>query len=89
MPYENHTLMGVHITDRVAEAVEVQRLLTEYGTNIKTRLGMHEVDKGFSAPNGLLVLEMVGDPGRIGELHDKLNAVEGVEAKCMEFAHPD
>ena len=40
-----HIILGVHITDRLKEAVEVQKLLTVFGRYIKTRLGLHEVDR--------------------------------------------
>ena len=86
--WEKHTILGVHITDRVKEASEVQKLLTEYGSQIQTRLGLHEVEKGNSAPNGLILLEMVEPDDRIQEMADKLNALEGVEVQSMVFHHP-
>lgn len=82
-----HTILGVHITDRVKEAVEVQKLLTTFGEQIKTRLGLHEVGTPTS-PNGLLLLEMVGTDKGIQELSDKLNAIDGVEVQSMVFFHP-
>jgi hypothetical protein len=65
----------------------VQRLLTEYGCSIRTRLGLHEADQGFCSPNGLLVLEMTDDEKTADALAAKLNAVEGVEVKKMVFGH--
>ncbi|NLW86349.1 MAG: hypothetical protein GXY38_05695 [Planctomycetes bacterium] len=79
-------MLGVHITDRVKEAVAVQRLLTQFGEQIKTRLGLHEVGSATS-PNGLLLLEMVGPDAGIQELSDKLNAIDGVEVQSMVFFH--
>jgi hypothetical protein len=84
-----HTLLGVHITDRLTEAVEVQKILTAHGRQIKTRLGLHEIDPGGDpAPNGLLILEVVGDDGGIQQLADQLNAIDGVEVQSMVFHHP-
>lgn len=88
MKLDRHVVHGIHITDRLEEAVEVQKLLTEYGDCIKTRLGMHEVEEGSSAPNGVLICEMVGPDGRIHALAEKLNALEGVEVQTMTFHHP-
>ena len=84
---ETHTILGVHITDRLKEAVEVQKLLTAYGNQIKTRLGLHDVSAGAGL-NGMVLLEMVGPEARIQELSDKLNALEGVEVQAMVFHHP-
>ena len=87
MTKEKHTILGVHITDRVKEAVKVQKLLTAFGEQIKTRLGLHEIGSPMS-PNGLLLLEMVGPDKGIQELSDQLNALDGVEVQSMVFFHP-
>ena len=86
MHKEKHTILGVHITNRLKEAVDVQRLLTQYGGQIKTRLGLHDVGKDVEL-NGLLLLEMVEPDAKIQELSDKLNAIEGVEVQSMVFYH--
>jgi len=88
MPLSKHIIVGVHITDRVGHVDSVQHLLTEYGCSIRTRLGLHEADKGFCSANGLLLLELVDDDAKADELIAKLNAVEGVEAQKMTFDHP-
>lgn len=85
---DKHIILGVHITNRLQKAVDVQKLLTEYGCHIKTRLGLHETGPDACSPNGLLVLEMVGDEGKCNELGDKLHAIEGVEVQRMIFDHP-
>lgn len=85
---DKHIIFGVHITDRLKKAVDVQKLLTEYGCCIKTRLGLHEVGPDACSPNGVLILELVCDEAKCHELGDKLNAVEGVEVQRMIFDHP-
>ena len=88
MPLSQHIILGVHITNRVHHVDPVQHLLTAYGCSIRTRLGLHEADKGFCSPNGLLLLEMIDDNATASELMDKLNAIEGVESQRMTFDHP-
>jgi len=85
---EKHVIMGVHVTDRLQRAEEVQRTLSEFGEHIKTRLGLHEVEDGRSSPNGLILLEFVGDDSRCAEMTAKLAAIGGVEVKTMVFDHP-
>jgi hypothetical protein len=65
----------------------VQHLLTEYGCNIKTRIGLHHVDQQFCSPRGLILLEMFGDQKTCRELAAKLNALEGIEVQQMLFEH--
>ncbi len=84
---DKHSIFGVHITDRLKEAVEVQKALTRYGRNIKTRLGLHEVGADVDAPNGVLILEMYGDEATCYRLANDLAAVEGVEVQKMVFGH--
>ncbi|MBM4103804.1 MAG: ribose-5-phosphate isomerase A [Planctomycetes bacterium] len=87
MPMAKHIILGVHITDRIHHVRSVQERLTEYGCSIRTRLGLHEAEKKFCSPNGLLILEMTDDPAAAQELADKLNAIEGVEVQTMIFNH--
>jgi hypothetical protein len=88
MPLKQHIILGVHITDRVHHVRSVQDMLTEYGCSIRTRLGLHEADKGFCSSNGLIVLEMTDDITVAQELANKLIAIEGVEVQTMIFNHP-
>ncbi|MFA6135063.1 MAG: hypothetical protein WC869_13700 [Phycisphaerae bacterium] len=83
---DTHTIVGVHLDNRLTEAVEVQKLLTAYGKQIKTRLGLHEVAPSHE-PNGLILLEMVDPQQGIKDLMGKLNAIHGVEAQSMVFKH--
>ena len=63
MPHaEKHLILAVHITDRIAHVDDVQKVLTEYGRYIKTRLGLHETSSDYTSPNGLLLLELIEQP---------------------------
>ncbi len=80
-----HTIVGVHITDRLEEATEVQQVLTQFGGQIKTRLGLHEFDN--QGLNGILVLEMVGADEGIQQMCAQLKAIAGIEIQAMVFTH--
>lgn len=80
----DHVLLGVHVTDRLKEAVEVQKVFTEFGQNIKTRVGLHEIGQ---SPEGLVVLEIMGDAQVSKKMAQKLSAIEGIEVKEMVFGH--
>ncbi len=75
----------IKIDHRATEATRVQGILTEYGCNIKVRLGLHEVSKEFCANDGLVVLEVEGDANVIAQMMDKLNAIEYVNAQLIEM----
>lgn len=84
---EDHLIMAVHVTDRLTKASQVQALLTEYGCNIKTRLGLHETGPDACSPNGILILELVNGAEACNELLQNLNAIDGIEAKLVAFSH--
>jgi len=86
MKQHNHVIVGIHVTDRVKHAGAVQKVLTQYGGNIKTRLGLHDVTEHL-ASNGIILLEMVGNERQCLTILTKLNAVKGIEAKKMVFTH--
>jgi hypothetical protein len=46
-------VLGVQVTNRVPNALEVQEILTEFGCNIKTRLGLHELTDTVCSTVGL------------------------------------
>lgn len=85
--HDKHIILGVHIRDRIKEAVHVQDLFTQYGCNIKTRIGLHEADGAVCVPGGVILLEMVGEEDKAMDLMAQLNAIEDVEVKEMVFAH--
>ncbi len=75
----------IKIDHRSTEAVKVQNILTEYGCNIKVRLGLHEVSKDFCANDGLIVLEVDGTADELKSIVEALNKVEYVDAKLVEM----
>lgn len=84
---EDHVILGIHITNRLRHAGDVQKVLTEYGCNIKTRLGLHEVADNYCAGEGVVLLEIIGGPDVRQGMVGKLKLIEGIEVKDMVFAH--
>lgn len=81
-----YTVIGVHIPNRFKYASDVQKTLTEYGCNIKTRIGLHDVDKEYCATNGLLLLEMYGEEKSIKNMLKKLKDIDdGIDVQQMIF----
>jgi hypothetical protein len=85
---EKHTIVGVHITNRIKHVQVVQKIFTEFGCEIKTRLGLHDVGSDACSPNGLILLEVCGPDTEIAKMMAKLKKVTGVDVKKMIFTHP-
>ncbi len=84
---DKHIIYGVHVTNRMNKAPNVQQLFSEYGCNIKTRIGLHDVGKDFCSSSGVILLEMFGDEAVCEELRKKLAAIDGIEVQQMIFDH--
>lgn len=84
---EPHVILGIHVADRAHHATGVQAVLTEHGANIKTRLGLHDVHDGSCSPNGLILIEYIGDDAGCDTMVNRLTAIQGVEVKRMVFEH--
>ena len=84
----NHRILGVHLTERVTSATDVQKTLSAYGCNVRTRLGLHHVHDNFCSPNGLILLELAGDTKQCDELRNHLRNIPGVQVQEMVFDHP-
>ncbi len=85
MTNDERIIVGIQITNRVQRAGDVQDLLTEYGCNIKTRIGLHDVDANQCSPAGLLLIEFFGARTEADEFAAKLGALEGVHVAMMVF----
>lgn len=74
-------IMAILIDKRTDAAPRVQKILTEHGCIIKTRLGMHE--SSTCADEGMIILDLTADNGEVEKLKKELKAVEGVKVKSM------
>jgi len=63
--------------------LSVQKILTSYGCNIRTRLGVNEVF--FGEPAGLIILELKGDEKQRILLEKDLKALDHVHIRTMVF----
>jgi hypothetical protein len=77
--------MLILINLRKKEAVTVQKILTEWGCFIQTRLGLHNGVLDNCTETGTVFLELAGDKEKHDELCRKLNLLSGVSAKLIEM----
>lgn len=78
-------VLGILVRGRMEHVPNLQQIYTEYGCFIKTRLGLHEASDNACSPNGLHILEMIGDESKIAEMEGKISQIEGVTVQRMAF----
>jgi hypothetical protein len=61
----------------------IQKILTAYGCNIRTRLGVNEIF--FGEPAGLIILELKGDAKQRLLLEKDLKSLDKVHVRTMVF----
>ncbi|MGL4944205.1 MAG: hypothetical protein ACRC46_13570 [Thermoguttaceae bacterium] len=83
----SHLILGVHVKSFSRDSAQVQTIFSEYGCEIRTRLGLHDVADGVCSPQGLILVEFIGGPQKAAEMTAKLTKIAGIEVKQMTFDH--
>ena len=76
-------ILGILVERNHDVILSVQKILTSYGCNIRTRLGVNEVF--FGEPAGLIILELKGDEKQRILLEKDLKALKQVHVRTMIF----
>lgn len=78
-------VLGIQISNRLQNASSVQQLFSKYGCNIKTRLGLHDVNENVCSGTGLVLLDMFGNEAEIGAFEAEMRKIVGVQVQKMVF----
>lgn len=76
-------IIGILAERKNDVVVPLQKILTAYGCNIRTRLGVNEIF--FGLPAGLIILELTGDYNQRLLLEKELKSLSGVHVRTMVF----
>ena len=79
----NVEILGILVERNREVILSVQKILTAYGCNIRTRLGVNEVF--FGEPAGLIILELKGDIRQRLLLEKDLKELKQVHVRTMVF----
>ena len=67
-------------------AMDFQKVLTNYGCYIKTRLGLHEASEDMCTETGLVILELIGKKKKHKKLLKELNEHKFISAQLVEMS---
>lgn len=79
----NVEILGLLVERAPEVVISVQKILTSYGCNIRTRLGVNELFFGQSA--GMIILELKGDIKQRLLLEKDMKALQKVHVRTMVF----
>ena len=79
-------IIGVNVPSFAKNSGEIQKVFSEYGCSIRTRLGLHDVAEGVCSPTGVILVEFVSGENMADEMIAKLMAANpDLEIKKMVF----
>ncbi len=79
-------ILLIKVGNRPKNAVKVQEILTRFGCNIKTRLGLHEFSSGCEDQDeGIIILELIGEQTEIEKMMSELEKLESVKTIYQEL----
>lgn len=77
--------MAWRVNHRSSNAPKLQQLLTQFGCNIKMRVGLHEVNPDYCSDDGVIMLQVCGDKEILDSMLRSFNDLDGVTAKMMDL----
>ena len=78
------TIIGAKLNDRTHTSQNLQKILSDHGCAIKTRIGLHEVENGSCSSSGIILLEVINEDSANSIIND-LKAINGIEIQSMKF----
>lgn len=78
-------IIGLRVNHRHANAVKLQEVLTQFGCNIKLRVGLHETHEDFCSDDGVIMLQVCGEADVVQSMLATLGEMEGITAKLMDL----
>lgn len=55
------TIIGISLENRLEEAVQFQKIITNFGCEIRTRIGLHPSNPEICSSRGIILLEVYGE----------------------------
>lgn len=77
------TIMAIRLPQRVQTAPVFQNILSRYGCNIRTRIGLHDINETYCAPDGIIVLEVIGKDEIISSMLKELEEIKELQIKII------
>lgn len=73
------TIIGVTLENRVETVVEFQKLITKFGCEIRTRIGLHPSREDICLNRGIVLLEINGEANLLKEELSKQWEIQTME----------
>ena len=79
------TIIGIKLSQRMETSTFFQEILSEYGCNIRTRLGLHNIDGDSCATDGIILLDVKGDEETLEKMTTEFQKIAGLKLEIMHL----
>jgi len=79
------TIIGIKVYSRIQNSNQLQKILSEYGCNIKTRLGLHDIPDNFCSESGIIILEFTGEKHSLESFLNSLQKVHDIKTDTLHL----
>jgi len=79
------TIFGIKINNRQDDVSNCQRILTKYGCNIKTRIGLHNFQGDICSEHGIILLEMCNNEKDNNSMWQEFEKMKNIKIVKMEL----
>ena len=79
------TIVAVKLSQRSEFAPKFQEILSKYGCNIKTRIGLHDATTTTCSPDGIILLDVIGNNNEVNSLINELTEIKELIVKTIEI----
>lgn len=55
------TIIGIKLDNRIFTSIDFQKVLTDFGCQIRTRIGLHHTNENSCSNFGIILLEVDGE----------------------------
>lgn len=83
--FNAYYVIAIRVDHRVHNAAKVQDILTKFGCNIRTRIGLHEIQENNCSEDGFIILQACGEAPTIKSMMDELEQLDGVRAELLDL----
>jgi hypothetical protein len=82
---EKTTILGILLKKRNITSTVFQEILSKHGCKIKTRIGIHNASDHACSPDGVILLDVIGEDAEIQALENDLKSIDGADIQKMVF----
>ena len=73
------TILGIKLDERLENSLNFQKILSKYGCEIRTRLGLHSSENNSCTNWGIIILEFTGDEKSLNNFEKEISLIDGAK----------